>query len=93
MDKELICNIHDDIWRKADKAIKDVPRYFNYRDLNEEELYEMCENMESYIDDLKYALEDIMQLAETAKDMGQSMENRLKEYRDAIEGLGFERNE
>lgn len=93
MAKELICNIHDDIWRKADKAIKDVPRYFSYRDLNEEELYEMCENMESYIDDLKYALEDIMQLAEAAKDMGQSMENRLKEYRDAIEGLGFERNE
>lgn len=93
MAKELICNIHDDIWRKADKAIKDVPRFFPYSNMNEEELYEMCGNMESYIDDLKYALEDIMQLAKTAKDMGQSMENRLKEYRDAIEGLGFERNE
>ena len=54
MAKELICSIHNDIWKKADKAIKDVPRYFNYRDLNEEELYEMCENMDSYIDDLKY---------------------------------------
>lgn len=90
--KELICNIHDDIWKKANRVINNVPRFFPYSNLNKEELYDMCAEMESHIDDLRYALEDIMQLAKMAKDMGQSMEDRLKDYRDAIEGLGFERS-
>lgn len=66
----LICNIHDDIYKKADRAIESLPRYFEYRDLNEDELFEMCERMDSYIDDLKYALEEIMQLTEDAKERG-----------------------
>ena len=36
--KELICNIHDDIYKKADKAISDVPRFFSYSNMDEEEL-------------------------------------------------------
>lgn len=89
--KELICNIHDDIYKKADKAISDVPRFFSYSNMDKEELYEMCSDMESYIDDLKYALENIKELVEFAKERGQAMENRLKDYKDTIEGLGFKR--
>jgi len=36
-------------------------------------------------------LEKIQTLAEEAKEYGQSMENRMSEYRDAIEGVGFNR--
>ena len=34
----------------------------------------------------------IVRLAKEAKAYGQKMENRLWEYRDVIEGLGFERD-
>ena len=91
--KELICDIHNGIYKKADKAISDVPRFFNYSNMDKEELYELCSDMESYIDDLKYALEDIKVLTESAKERGQAMEYRLKDYRDAIERLGFVREE
>lgn len=91
--RKIICNIHDNIYKTADKAISNIPKHFKYSDMNEEELYEMCSNMENIIDDLKYILMDIKDLAEDAKECGQSMEDRLKDYRDAIEGLGFIREE
>ena len=37
-------------------------------------------------------LKRIQQIAEEARDYGQSMENRLNEYKDGIEGIGFNRN-
>jgi len=37
-------------------------------------------------------LQRIQKIAEEAKEYGQSMENRLNEYKDGIEGIGFNRN-
>jgi len=34
---------------------------------------------------------DILELSFIAEDMGQRMENRLREYKESIEALGFER--
>jgi patatin-like phospholipase/acyl hydrolase len=39
----------------------------------------------------KQIFKDIQYLAELAKYKGQRMENRMTSYREAIEGLGFER--
>lgn len=37
------------------------------------------------------AIQDVICAIDIAKDKGQRMENRLIEYKEAIEGLGFER--
>lgn len=89
---DLICDIHDKIYDVADRAIKNIPRYYKYSESDDtDSLFEMCEFMDSHIDDLKYALDDIMKLVLDAKERGQAMEDRLIVYVDAIEGLGFER--
>lgn len=41
--------------------------------------------------DIKNAVYKIKKSAQIALEQGQAMENRLKKYRDAIEGLGFTR--
>jgi hypothetical protein len=41
--------------------------------------------------DIKGMAKDIQRLAEEARGYGQSMEDRLSEYRSAIEDLGFKR--
>jgi hypothetical protein len=40
---------------------------------------------------LKQGLKKIIKLTEQAKDDGQNMEDRLQEYYDAIEEIGFKR--
>ncbi len=47
------------------------------------------EELENMIHDAVWHLKDIIDLIKIAKEKGQSMEDRLYLYRDAIEGLGF----
>ena len=51
--------------------------------------YNTVEELESIISNMTYEIKDITDLIKIAKEKGQSMEDRLYLYRDAIEGLGF----
>jgi hypothetical protein len=77
MSRRNICDYHDDIIKTA-LEIEKIKE--NQYETVEEVLYEV-----------QHLAWDIRSWAEEAKEAGQSMENRLSEYRDAIEGLGFER--
>jgi hypothetical protein len=51
------------------------------------------EDLYSIIDDVRWKLDNyIISYAEEAKEYGQSMENRLSDYKGTIEGLGFVRD-
>ena len=63
-----------------------------------DEIYDFAEEIEeldfsdrNHKRKLKSLAKRIKKDASEAKDYGQSMENRLSEYRDAIEELGFKR--
>jgi hypothetical protein len=79
--KRLICDVHDEIM-KISKSIenKTYPRYIN--SMTEEDMRDM-------LDDINSRMNDIYYLAEEAKEYGQHMESRLRDYYDAINGLGF----
>lgn len=51
------------------------------------EIDDAISNMEDVIYDSSACIDDI----KTAKDMGQKMEDRLRDYHDTLESLGFER--
>lgn len=82
MSKRAICNVHDDI---LDIIKQRMTRLKYSKDNTTEELVDM-------IDDLLWYIDDIRTLTEEAIECGQSMENRLKKYREAIENLGFRRD-
>lgn len=77
MSNEYICNKHE-------KIIKLVEKIERYRERDFETVGELLEEVQSIA-------WDIRTLAEECKEMGQSMEGRLRGYYDAITGLGFER--
>lgn len=73
----LICTVHDKIIKLANTI-----EHFNVRDFD---------TVEDALDEIQSIAWDIRDEAETAKEMGQNMEDRLREYYDAIESLGFTR--
>jgi len=77
-----ICNLHDEIIKRADEITK-LDRRIS------------IENPEDLLERLEIAIQlasDIYDYASDAKIAGRKMEDRLKNYRDAIESLGFIRN-
>jgi hypothetical protein len=82
--KRLICDIHDEIM-KISKSIEDstYPRHIN--NMSEEEMRDMLDDINSRVNDIYY-------LTEEAKEYGQHMETRLRDYFDTISSLGFDRN-
>ena len=85
MSKELICYTHDKIIEKINRIRKDIERTLK---CNSDDIEELKSTLEDIGWELNY---NIIDLVEEAKESGQSMENRLIEYKDAIIGLGFER--
>lgn len=77
MNNKTICQVHDEIMKIALDITHLNPK--NYE--TAQDLYEQAEAM----------ADDIYSLADDAAMMGTKMENRLQEYREAIEGLGFEK--
>ena len=64
-----------------------------------DDVLDLCDDISKLLDNNKIdkkkissKLKEIMQVTLLAKTDGQSMENRLSEYRDAIERLGFKRD-
>ena len=84
MSKRNICEVHNLILKECDSLLKDINKC---RVTDEpEDLYDVLDNM-------RYEIETyIVSYTEEAKEYGQSMENRMSDYRNAIEGLGFVRD-
>lgn len=84
MSKRNICDVHDDIIKECGSIIKDI---------NNTRSSDSAEDLYNTLDNIRWQLDSyIISYAEEAMEYGQSMEDRLKEYRDAIEGLGFIRS-
>jgi hypothetical protein len=77
--KELICTTHDKI-ETAAQEIADI-------DFNSLQVNDIIPTGDRII----YLAERIIELVEYAKERGQSMEDRLSAYLNAIEDLGFVR--
>lgn len=94
---ELICNVHEDTISKLDKiedyaksairTLRDAKWNTEDSDLKDEMDYAISD-MEDVIYDVSTCIDNIR----TAKEMGQKMEDRLREYHDTIECLGFKRD-
>lgn len=84
MSKRNICDVHKDIVNECNSIIKDINRCS--KNDSQEELYNLIDNIRWQLDNyvVSYAVE--------ALEYGQSMENRMRDYKDAIEGLGFVRD-
>jgi len=76
MDKKIICNIHAQIGTLVQKLYG-----LQYGD-----------NIEQLRSEIETIANEMLRLIDQATDAGQSMEDRLKDYRNAIENLGFKRN-
>lgn len=74
-----ICDIHDEIMKKSNKIGR--LKSGDYEDIN------------SLMEEFQDFANEVYSLAYDAKEAGQKMENRLKDYRQSIEGLGFIRKD
>ena len=75
--KQVICYHHNTIKNKANEILN-----LKRRDYSE---------IDSLLKDVQAIAKDILESTNLAFADGKSMENRLKGYKQAIEGLGFER--
>ncbi len=78
--KEYICHIHDNISYKLED-LRDI----DFTEATISEIPVLQEQMRTSIQEILTRLED-------AKERGIAMERRLLEYRSAINGLGYDRN-
>lgn len=76
-DKDNICNYHYQIKEKAVEILRIKDNTYN--------------SIEDLLFNIQSLADDIYKLAEKALSAGESMEYRLKEYKEGIEYLGFER--
>ena len=93
---ELICNVHDESMSKIEKieeyaqaaikTLEGVKWSTDDEDLKSE-IEDAIDNIGDIIYDSSTCIDDI----KTAKEMGQKMEDRLRDYHDTLESLGFER--
>jgi len=77
MPKAVICYHHSQIIAKVTEILSIERRDYT--------------SIESLLEDVKSLATDIYRSSNLALADGRSMENRLKAYKKAIEGLGFER--
>jgi hypothetical protein len=83
--KRAICNIHDDILSLCDDLYKiKIQDYHKYED--------GIINHADFEYDMDRLISQIISLTKDAKERGCAMEERLTEYRSAIEILGFIRD-
>ena len=75
------------------KENEQICTYHQYIENRALEIMKIKNNSYDEIEDLLYEVQDIADdiydVVLVALEAGQRMENRLKEYREAIEGLGF----
>lgn len=94
---DLICNVHEDIINKLDtmkdfvKSSIETLEWVKW-DTEDKDLKDEIDRAISDIEDITYYISDCIDDITTAKDMGQKMEDRLREYHNVIESLGFKRD-
>ena len=81
----VICKRHDEVTRDMEDMSRNIRSTLRRYSEDTDSLVEL-------LDDIDSSLCDWIHKIEEAKESGQKMEDRLKEYRDAIEGLGFNRD-
>lgn len=86
MSKDYICNRHDKVLKNLSKTRDNIRSTLRHHSEDAETLYSLLDNIDS-------VLYDCIDEIENAKESGQHMEDRLSEYRKAIENLGFSRVE
>lgn len=79
--KEYICHIHDDIAGRLED-LRDI-------DFTEATISEIPVLQEQ----MKTAIQELLVRVEDAKERGIAMERRLYKYRNAINDLGYDRND
>lgn len=85
MEREYICQKHDYVFKLlSDMRYKISATIRNYSD--------DIVGLVSLLDNINDDLYDVIYEIEEAKECGEKMESRLGKYREAIEGLGFIRN-
>lgn len=83
MSKRNICDVHNDIIKECNSITKDISKC---------RATDPPEDLYDVLDNIRWQLENyVISYTEEAKEYGQSMENRMSDYRNAIEGLGFVR--
>jgi methyl-accepting chemotaxis protein len=73
---KTICSVHDEIMKAANEILKMKARHYD--------------NVEDAISDAQDFADDIYRLTDTAKDMGQRMEDAIKTRREAIDNATSE---
>lgn len=76
--KRNICEVHDELVEVAIAAVEEAAEIQTPGRLRQK---------------VRSLASKVKKLAKEAKKYGQSMENRMSEYREAIEALGFTRDE
>jgi len=87
MANPTICSRHDDIIKLA--ADIKSHQYESFK--NTEDAEALLTEIENLLYDIGYIANEIISEAKQAKESGQNMEDRLCEYKVAIEDLGFKR--
>jgi hypothetical protein len=72
-----LCDYHSDIYKAASEILR-------IRDKDYEDINDLLSKVQDLADDIYCAVE-------VCTEMGNKMEDRMREYREAIEGLGFQR--
>ena len=79
MSRRTFCDANDEIRSLLNDVISEVELSIKYEDIS---------GLHTALDDLK----NIADIVEETQDYVDSMEDRLKKYREAIENLGFSRD-
>ena len=85
MAKELICKRHEKVIKTLESIRSTIQSTLKYDSEVAEVLAELLNNIDS---DLWDCIDEI----DEARKSGQKMEDRLSQYREAVEGLGFIKN-
>lgn len=86
MARQLICHTHDSIIKGLNNVLGSISSGLRCSSDNAEEL---C----SILQDIEWEISNAISETEEAKKSGQAMEDRLSEYKSAIEDLGFTKND
>lgn len=85
MKREYICQKHDYVLKLLTDIRNNISATIKYYSDDTVELISLLDNIDSDLYDVIYEIDE-------AKECGKKMEARLSKYREAIENLGFIRN-
>jgi methyl-accepting chemotaxis protein len=88
---QTICGTHNDIADIVKRIAVKVSRIISLMGKIEGDASDTASEASAIADDIDSECSTVQDLIKEALSSGQSMEDRLREYRDTIESLGFKR--